>query len=428
MTCRIGIEVWSIDAHQSLSALRQGGVTPIARIGDTAPGGGVFSSVLRAPPGLSLNDVGHVAFSADITAGSTQRCTCLWADGLIVSLAATGFTASISNAGEVVFTVAPAAAGTDGVLLYTKAGTSYVARTGDPAPGGGVFGVPFGILGGPVISFDGQVAFQTSDAQFNNAIFAFLDGSTALVAKGLNAPTAGEFTFLNLGAPRATSRAEILFSATTSDGLTGVFSATRPPAARLEISTPNDPSEWGIGTHQWIGWAYNGTAEYLDVEITCDGGQSWELVRRVPNQGASQNVRITVPGPATTDGRVRISAVGGAHATDTNDSPIRIAAASITVILPVEGESVRRGTRAQIFFGHNIGARVPVAVDVSGDGGQTWHTVIERARTRGATTSTIGWTVNLPPTRRAQVRVRALDGSNAVGVSSLFTVRRASPN
>ena len=98
------------------------------------------------------------------------------------------------------------------------------------------------------------------------------------------------------------------------------------------------------------------------------------------------------------------------------------------MILPVEGESIRRGTRAQIFIGHNIGARVPVAVDVSADGGQTWHLAVERARTRGATTSTIGWTVNLPPTRRAQVRVRALDGSNAVGVSSLFTVRRASPN
>ena len=46
--------------------------------------------------------------------------------------------------------------------------------------------------------------------------------------------------------------------------------------------------------------------------------------------------------------------------------------------------------------------------------------------TRGSTTSSFRWTVDLPPTPNARVRVRALDGSGAEGTSSAFAVT-ASP-
>jgi len=376
---------------------------------------------------FSVNDLRQVAFSAVTTGpGALGRCICLWENGRSIARTstATGFTASLSNAGEIAFfgTLEPNGPSSS-VVLSTVQGNVVIARAGDPAPGGGVFGVPSGP--GPIMSPDGQLTFLMSDPQFSTAIFAYVEGVTELVAKGGNAAREDGFTFRALIAPRATSRTEIVFTAVTSDGLPGVYTATRPPSVpRLEIGTPNDPSDWGIGTRQVIAWTYSGPATHFDVEISRDTGASWELLRRVPNRGASQNVRITVPGPAAAAARVRVTAVGDPLATDTNDSEIRITDAYIDVILPVEGKSVRRGARGQIFIAHNLGARAPVAVDVSADGGQTWRNNVERARTRGATTSSIGWTADLRPTTAARVRVRALDGSGAIGISSAFTVRR----
>ena len=402
--------------------LQQGVAVPIARVGDPAPAGGLITSLSGPPPHFSVNDGGQVAFIAVTDrAGALERCTCLWQSGQSLSLAQSGLTASVSNAGEV------ASSNSTDVVLSTLDKTVVVARSGDAAPGGGVFGVPFGVLGGPVISFDGQLSFLMSDPQFNSAMFAFVDGVTEFVAKGGDAPRQDGFTFRSLGAPRATSRTEIVFTASTSDLLSGVYTATRRPTApRLRIETPNDPSDWGIGTRQVIGWTYSGTATHLDVEISRDGGASWEVLRRVPNRGASQNARISVPGPATSTGRVRVTAVGDVIGTDTNDSDIRISDAYIDVILPVEGESIRRGADSQIFIAHNLGARVPVAVDVSADGGHTWRTNVTRARTRGATTSVIAWMADMRPTTAARVRLRALDGSGAIGISSMFKIRRVS--
>jgi hypothetical protein len=190
----------------------------------------------------------------------------------------------------------------------------------------------------------------------------------------------------------------------------------------LRINTPNRPSKWGIGTTQRLAWTYAGDAAQFQIEISRDGGTSWDLVDIVANKpGPSQNYLWPVSGPETPLARFRVSALG-TDESDVNDAAIRIGFAAIEIVQPIPNRLVPLGSTQRIFWKHNLGARVPVAIEVSGDGGASWRTIAARALTRGATTSSFPWRVDVPVTTRARIRVRALDGSGAVGMSHVFEV------
>ena len=198
----------------------------------------------------------------------------------------------------------------------------------------------------------------------------------------------------------------------------------RPP---LRITTPNTPSRWGINTRQRLAWIYEGAAPQFQIDISRDGGNTWSVLDEVPNKpGPSQNFYWTVTGPATSRTRLRVTAVGEESASDINDADIAVSNAFIRVLRPARGAVARFGARQTIFWQHNLGARVPVAIDFSDNGGRSWTTLVERDETRGSDTSSLSWPVNVKPTASARLRIRALDSSGAAGLSEVFTVRAAS--
>jgi hypothetical protein len=204
-----------------------------------------------------------------------------------------------------------------------------------------------------------------------------------------------------------------------------VFARVSGPVAgpALLIETPNTLSRWGIGTTQRLAWTYEGNALQFRVELSRSGGSDWESIGLVTNKpGSAQNFYWSVTGPRTTNGLLRVSAIGDEDATDVNDASIRISPAFIRMLRPAPGTAVRSGDRQRIFWEHNLGALRAVAIDVSIDGGRSWQLVAERAETTGSDTSSFNWTVNVTPTEQARVRVRAIDGSGAFGVSEIFTV------
>jgi hypothetical protein len=379
----------------------------------------IASGVPNQIRALSLNNATHVAI-VRFEPGFGSSAIWVWSDGTFRALLRSGdalpdggtvghvVSLALNDAGELVFSNG------SGVFLLRAGSIESVARAGDPAPGGGTLAN----LVWPDLNNNGGVVFSADRV---------VDGRTvATTLVTWSSAQLEEVTTLSdpANALRAvfTSQDDVLFSAAGSQP--GVFIATRrgTPQAAINIETPNEPSEWGIGSRQTIGWTYEGNATHLDLEISRDGGVSWEPMAAVERTGPSQNFRWTVTGPSTSAGRIRVSDRDGGVA-DVNDAAIQISEAAITVIVPTAGGIVRRGARHQLFVGHNLGARTPVAVDVSTDGGRSWQTVVERARTRGATTSWLPWRADVPRTNRAAVRVRALDGSGAVGVSAPFRVR-----
>ena len=197
------------------------------------------------------------------------------------------------------------------------------------------------------------------------------------------------------------------------------------PIPSLRIQTPNDVSDWGIGTTQRLAWRYEGGAARFRVDVSRDGGTSWETVATVGNTpGLSQNLYWHVSGPETSTGRLRVTAIGDPNGSDVNDADIRIAASFIEVLLPASRVVVRRGDSLRLFWKHNLGARVPVAIDVSNNGGRSWRTVATNVLTTGSHSSSYRWVVDAAPTNGARIRVRSTSGARAVGMSNEFGVRK----
>jgi hypothetical protein len=88
---------------------------------------------------------------------------------------------------------------------------------------------------------------------------------------------------------------------------------------------------------------------------------------------------------------------------------------------PVTNAVTARGQTFRIFFMHNLGARARVAIDISPDDGRVWN-ALATAPT-GSTTSSYNGTIDPAGTKRAQIRVRALDGGGVVGLSPLFLIQ-----
>jgi hypothetical protein len=122
------------------------------------------------------------------------------------------------------------------------------------------------------------------------------------------------------------------------------------------------------------------------------------------------------------DRGVRVTAIGDEGAIDVNDADIRIAAAFIKFVRPSRGTEAEFGTGERLFFEHNLGARRLLAIDVNDDGGASWRTIADGTLTKGSTTSSYEWFVDVLPTARACVRIRALDGSGATARSQVFSV------
>ncbi len=195
-----------------------------------------------------------------------------------------------------------------------------------------------------------------------------------------------------------------------------------PSPTFLRIDTPNNLSRWGLNTRQRLAWTYSGDAPQLLIEISRDSGKTWTDLRTVANTpGDSQNFDWQVSGPLTSAAKFRVTAIGDPDASDTNDTNVRIANATIEVLSPTKTTSAPLGSALTLFYKHSLGARAPVVIEVSSDNGNTWREVTD-TRTTGSTTSSFRWTVDLLPTSSARLRVRALDGSGAKGMSRAFSV------
>lgn len=220
-------------------------------------------------------------------------------------------------------------------------------------------------------------------------------------------------------------RSDAALEAADTDAADDVYVYSRGPRSRdrLRIETPNRPSRWGIGTRQRLAWRYEGKAPGFVIDVSRDGGTTWTSIAAEPNKpGTSQSFYWTVTGPAASAVRLRVQAIESPEATDVNDADIRIAEPFIRVILPYHRTVVGVGTAAILFFEHNLGANELVAIDVSANDGASWRTIADGILTRGSTTSSYHWVVDIPQTAHARVRIRALDGTGAVGHSQAFPV------
>jgi len=98
------------------------------------------------------------------------------------------------------------------------------------------------------------------------------------------------------------------------------FSIT--PTASVSVVSPNGGESWGVGTFQTITWTTIGITGNVDVEVSRNGGGSYEtLFSNTANDGAEPWV---VTGPTSLDAIVRVSSVSNPFVQDVSNGPFTI--------------------------------------------------------------------------------------------------------
>jgi hypothetical protein len=98
-----------------------------------------------------------------------------------------------------------------------------------------------------------------------------------------------------------------------------------PPA--ITVTAPNTNVAWQTGEVHTIRWSHNlGTSETVRIELTRDGGLSWQpIADSVPNTAAGSGAFAwLVSGPSTTRAAVRVTWTVDQSVTDAGDVSFRI--------------------------------------------------------------------------------------------------------
>lgn len=192
--------------------------------------------------------------------------------------------------------------------------------------------------------------------------------------------------------------------------------AIREPST-LTLTAPNGPAVLAAGKPVDITWSSTGFQGNVKIELTRNAGSEWEvLFPNIANDGEAQWV---VSGPATKSARLRITSIDEPSVTDSSNGLLEIVVPGITVTSPGKGARGLIGSQLEVkWTSAGVAAASAVRIDLSRDGGASWTPVIASTANDGATAIE----VTGPAANNALIRVVALDGSNAQGLSTSFNI------
>ena len=294
------------------------------------------------PQSLTLTNTGAAAlslFSVTITGvhpGDFTKTADTCTGATLASAASCSITARFNptalgprNAAFLVTTNAP---GSAHLVLLAGTGTSAVPLTVNVTrPNGGErlytgtgYRIEWTTSGGaPLTSFD--VLLSTN----GGTSFAPVPGCSALPG------TARNCLWVNPGPATTAGRIRVVArdnaSATATDTSDANFIIAFGTAA-ITVTAPNTALNWGIGSTQQIKWSTNlGAAAAVNIDVSRDGGSTWNLVAAsVPNTGTYNWI---VTGPASAQARIRVTWANG-PASDSSNVNFTIAAPYLTLSAP----------------------------------------------------------------------------------------------
>jgi len=120
---------------------------------------------------------------------------------------------------------------------------------------------------------------------------------------------------------RIESLLALVFLASCGDGTGGWLGG-----AWVKVKSPNGGETWAVGSEQDIVWTWSGRFEGVSIELSRDGGGTWEALADPPNTGSWT---WTATGPASSRALVRVSAVGGGAPEDTSDAVFQVVVTSV---------------------------------------------------------------------------------------------------
>jgi hypothetical protein len=198
-----------------------------------------------------------------------------------------------------------------------------------------------------------------------------------------------------------------------------IFKVTMEATApAVTVTRPNASGERVYaGTPYLIQWTASddGVLASFDVEVSSNDGGTYAPVPNCSGlPGSARACTWNTPGPATTQGRIRVRArdASGKTTTDASNARFTILAgtAAITVTDPTSAITIVNGTSRLIKWSHNLGAQSWVRVDVSTNGGASWAELAASVKNSSSSAGSFLWDVGLANTIHGRVRVTWLNG------------------
>jgi hypothetical protein len=173
----------------------------------------------------------------------------------------------------------------------------------------------------------------------------------------------------------------------------------------ITITAPAPGAAWGLGSQQTIQWTHNlGPGSSVRVEVSHDAGAGWMLLAEVPNATATTGSFDWVVGESlTATARVRVTWTANPEVMG-ESGDFTIAPPSVVVTSPNGGTWLVGSTRT-ITWAHNLGTHALVRIEITRDNGASWSVIGASQPNSGPTTGAFNWTVTLPRTSQARIRV-----------------------
>jgi hypothetical protein len=210
---------------------------------------------------------------------------------------------------------------------------------------------------------------------------------------------------------RVTTVNPSVFTDTSDD----VFSIREP--STITVTAPNGPAVLAAGQPVDITWESTGFKGNVKIELTRNAGSEWEVL--FPNIANSGEATWLVSGPATRSARLRVSSIEEPEVSDASNGLIEIVVPGINVTSPTKGSKGLIGASLDVkWTSVGVAGAANVRIDLSRDGGASWTPAIESTANDGSATIDVSG----PASNNALIRVAALDGSDAQGLSTSFTI------
>jgi hypothetical protein len=186
----------------------------------------------------------------------------------------------------------------------------------------------------------------------------------------------------------------------------------------IKITSPNGGENWEIGSRQDIKWDSLNVPLIVRMELSRDGGSTWDTIGFFTWNDGIYNWRVT--GPATTAARIKVTDIFNPAIFDISDANFTIAPPqpSIIVTSPNGSENWRIGTNRTITWASkNVTGRVKL--ELSRNGGVTWVTIVASTANDGS----YSWRVTGPATTHARIKVSSITNPGIFDVNNTdFTI------
>lgn len=252
-----------------------------------------------------------------------------------------------------------------------------------------------------------------------NVLIELLNADTLAVVETIAASTDNDGSFD--WTPTAALAAGLIRITPLGMGVPPADSSDNPfciVTKNLVVSAPGTPgpTQVDVDTNTPITWITTGITGNVDIELTRDGGMTWEPIATV-GHGSSPFV-WTVTGPGTTQAQVRVTSVSDPTVTDTGDT-FTIRQATLEVTKPTAANTLAISSVFDIQWTSTapLTGMDNVRIELQRNGG-AWELISASTPNDGS----FKWTVTAPARESCIFRITALAYPSTFDESEVFPI------